>query len=249
MDVFLSVTDVTDLLLPPAFEPVVVRTDAFAAAVKAVEGDADQGNFFWVDSPSLFDAALVWAPEFALSRMWPARCVTMLAMAEALGSLGPPNIPVTFSWPDVITVNGATAGGVRVASPQDAGPETVPDWLVVGLTLRLSYPPGTTAPGLTPDQTALLEEGFGEVTANELAEAFARNILYWIHQWTEVGPRPVAAHWLAHLDPAGATKSSLDLSTGDLLRSGPDGGSLRHPLPPAGDAPGWSLDVSQESSR
>ncbi|WP_375262156.1 biotin/lipoate--protein ligase family protein [Palleronia sp.] len=238
----------TELLLPPAFEPVFVRTDPFAAAVRDVEGELDQGNFFWSESSSLFDAALVLAPEFPVPRMWPARCATMLAVAEALGALGPPTVEVTFSWPDRIMVNGATVGGVRLALPRDAEPEAVPDWLVIGLTLRLRYPAGT-APGLWPDQTALTEEGFEDATPRELAEAFGRSLLYWLHQWTEVGPERVATHWLAYLDPAGTTKSSLDLATGDLLRSALDGNAVRDPLPPAGDPPGWSLDPIEETAR
>ena len=227
------------LLLPPAFELEAVGSDAFAAAFEAMDRDAGAGNFFWADSSPFFDVAVVWQPDLPLSRTWPARCATMLAVAEALGVLGPPNIPVTFSWPDRIAVNGAAAGGIRTASPRGAVPDAVPQWLVVGVQLRLGYPQGTV-PGLSPERTALAEEGFGDVTAGDLAESFARNLLYWIHQWTEVGPEPGAAHWLAHLESVEASGCSLDLSTGDLLCSGPDAASLRRPLPPAGDPPSWS---------
>ena len=235
-------TEVSCLLLPPAFEPVATRTDAFAAALKTVDRDAGAGNFFWAASSSRFDVAVVWAPELPLCRMWPARSAIMLAIAEALGSLGPPNVPVAFWWPDRIAVNGATVGGIRTASPRGALPDAVPDWMVVGLALRMSYPRGTTAPGLSPEQTALTEEGFGDVTAKDLAESFARNLLYWIHQWTEVGPEPLAAHWLAHLDSAGMSGCSLDLSTGDLLYSGPEAKTVRRPLPATGEPPDWAPD-------
>lgn len=238
---FPAVTEVSDLLLPPAFEPVAVRTDPFAAALESVERDAGTGNFFWADLPSHFDVAVVWTPELPLARMWPARFAPMVAMAEALGALGPPNVRVTFSWPDGIAVNGAAVGGIRTAAPRDATPHAVPDWMVVGLVLRLNYANEETAPGQAPEQTALTEEGF-DVLSKDLAESFARNLLYWFHQWTERGPDSVAGHWLTYLNAAGPSSCSLDLATGDLLCSGPDAVSVRRPLPPAGDPPGWSLD-------
>ena len=236
------------LLLPPAFDPVIVGSDAFQAALAAVKCDGGGGNFFWADKPSIFDVAVVWEPELALSRAWPARFTTMLAAAEALGALGPPNVPVSFSWPDGIVMNGALVGGIRTASPPGVRPDAVPDWMVVGLGLRLSYPQ-ETAPGLLPEQTALSEEGFGDVTGRDLAEAFARNLLYWIHQWTEVGHEPVARHWLTRLapEPPGPAECSLDPSSGDLLRSHPDATITRSPLPPAGAPPTWSLDDRPQS--
>ena len=231
----------TDLLLPPAFEPVAVRTDAFAAAVKAVETETEQGNFFSADASSRFDVAVVFAPEYPLPGMWPARSVSMLAAAEALAALGPPNLQLSFLWPDAIAVNGATVGGVRGAVPQNIGADDVPEWMVVGLTLRLSYPREAAAPGLTPEHTALIEEGFGDVTGNDLAESYARNLLYWIHQWVEVGTERVAARWLSRFDCGDGARCTLDLSTGDLLRSGADAVTDRQPLPHAGAPPSWSL--------
>lgn len=236
------------LLLPPAFDPTTVASGAFAAALEVVDRDGGAGNFFWADTASLFDVAVVWEPDIALARAWPARLTTMLAVAEALGALGPPNVPVTFSWPDRISVNGAVVGGIRSASPPGALPDAVPDWLVVGLALRLSYPQ-ETVPGHQPEQTALSEEGFGDMTGKDFAEAFARNLLYWIHQWTEAGPEPVAAHWLARLVPerGHSGRHSLDLATGDLLRSSPGAPSVRSPVPAAGEPPTWSVDEKPQS--
>ena len=47
-------------------------------------------------------------------------------------------------------------------------PEEIPDWLVIGLELPLWLE--TDAPGQTPDQTSLYEEGCAEVGAVNLLE-------------------------------------------------------------------------------
>jgi BirA family transcriptional regulator, biotin operon repressor / biotin---[acetyl-CoA-carboxylase] ligase len=229
---------VSPLLLPPTFEPVIVPGDAFGAAVEAAQRQADIGNFFWANTSSPFDVAIILEPDLPLSRAWPAPCAAMLAMAEALDAIGPPNLAVAFSWPDAVVVNDATVGGIRTAFPPAAALHGVPEWMVVGLSLRWSFP-GNIVPGLLPEQTALVEEGF-DVTATELGEAFARSLMGWIDRWTEAGPEPVAARWLARLAPASAP-CGLDPVSGALL--GPGSGSTRMRFPPsAGVRPTWSLN-------
>lgn len=234
---------------PPAFDAVAVgRSDAFRSALEAAQGGAGAGTLVFAQHPDFFDVAVVFEPEMVLRQSWPAALVTMLAISNALGALGPDNIPVNFTWPDRVEVNGGLVGGVRVAAAPGTGEDAVPAWLVAGVTLRMRYPETVDAPGRQPDRTALHEEGFGEVGAGELLESFAHHLLYWVHQWVEVGPEAVAVHWLSHLAPeaGGGARLGLDPATGDLLRQ-VSGTLEREALARALAAPSWSLDLPDES--
>ena len=122
----------------------------------------------------------------------------LLGLSDALGALGPPNIPVTFGWPDRIEVNGGTVGGVRVAAAEVRGAaDAIPDWMVLGVSVQVHGFPDDDSPGLRADRTALHEEGFGEVEAPALLESFSRHFLAWMNTWQDDGFDQVCAAWIA----------------------------------------------------
>ena len=215
------------LTLPPVFRAVTVRDDAFGAArVMAVAG-GEAGTLVVAAAdavPARLDLAVVLEPDRPAAECFPALPIAMLAMADALASLGPPLKTVGFFWPDRLVVDGAEVGRARLALPEpnDEPPDQpLPAWLVVGLELQMRLDSDAVEPGRTPDRTALCEEGFGEVTAAAIVEAFARHLLHWVNRWQEEGLAPATQHYRARLVEPAPASVRVDPLTFDLLRIGP----------------------------
>lgn len=213
--------DMATLSVPPPFHAVCSGpSDAFLRAVVEAEAEAGAATLVWSSRPDLVDLAVVFEPEMPLRQARLVGPVLMLAMADTLAALGPPQKDCRFAWPGTLEVDGAEVGSVSVTAPAFAEEESVPEWLVAGVKLRLSFPPDVSDPGKTPERTALYEEGFGDVTGVEIVESFSRHLLHWTNRWLEEGGEPVAQEWLDHLTPrllGGAVKHGLDPRTGDLL--------------------------------
>ena len=206
----------------------VAADDPVAEAVAAARAGCDGGTIFWRASGDL-SAAVVLAPD--VDRAQAAQMLPLAAVAarDALGAIGPPEMPVHLTWDGRILVNGGEAGGVRALAPPGAG---VPGWLVVALDLRL-----VPEPGAPPDRTALHAEGAGDVTPVALLESWARHLLHRLSQW-EDGPRPLhgeamAASWERASGDAGFV--GLDEGLGRLRRDG--GGVTMDPLTDLLEAP------------
>lgn len=232
--------------LPPPFQPVCCGpSDALLRAVAEAEAGAGAATLVHGTRPDRFDVAVVFEPDLPLAR---ARCigpVMMLAMADALSTLGPPQKDPQVDWPDRILVDGALVGGVAVTAAALSAEEAVPDWLVAGVKLRLSFPADLGDPGRTPERTALYEEGFGAVEPLALLESFSRHLLLHVSRLLEEGFAPLAQDWLTRLPPArtqGPVRHGLDPQTGDLLLLEP--GSTRprrESLAAAQARPRWTL--------
>ncbi|MBL6456718.1 hypothetical protein JMJ55_15385 [Belnapia sp. T6] len=206
--------------LPTVFEPVMLRegADALARAV-ALAPQRGAGLLAWVGSAARAEAALVLEPELPLVEARLALLAAANALADALGALGPPEAAVTLRWPARLLVNGGDCGGLRLAAPPDAAEDAVPDWLAVGFELALSFPPGTE-PGHDPGRTCLEEEGFADVTAEALTEAWARHLMAGLDLWGAEGPRRLLADALARLeDHRGipGLRRGIDPATGALV--------------------------------
>jgi len=223
--------------LPPLYREVRLREagDAFAHA-RAIAARAGAGTLVWSRSPRLVDVAVVLEPAMPLAR---ARCVLyvgMSALADALALHAPPENPISFAWPDLVEVNGAAVGGVRLAW-DDAGERRAPAWMVLHAGVRLMLDDGAE-PGETPGVTALADEGYGEIGGAALVESYARHLMAELHEWQDAGFQAVAARYLDRLDRPRAARRGLDPS-GDLLLRAADGAETRHALGPALAAPSW----------
>lgn len=216
------------LAFPPVFTPVAAGGgDAFVRALAEAKAGSGAGTLVWSQSLERFDCAVVFEPDRSLERSLPALYVAALAIADALTANGPPNKLVTFAWPQLILVDGAAVGATRMAWPEGVADDAVPEWLVVGASLRMRWPAGLDDPGRMPGETALHEEGFGEVEAPALIESFSRHLLNRTSRWIEDGFDPIAYDWLGHLPAAvrnGPVRHGLD-PNGDLLLLDP--GSAR----------------------
>lgn len=218
--------------LPSLFDPVPLgagedaRTRAMALAPK--QGG---GTLAWLATPERVEAALVVEPEEPLAAARAAVLAAASALADALGVLGPPEIPITLRWPAGIVLNSAVVGEAMLGEPPGTAPEERPDWLVVGFRARWRHPPGHQ-PGLDPGRTALAEEGFLEVPPEELVAAWARHLMAGFAEWQARGFSAMAERVLARLEVEGwmaDARRGLDPASGDLIlrRAGED---ARHSL-------------------
>jgi BirA family transcriptional regulator, biotin operon repressor / biotin---[acetyl-CoA-carboxylase] ligase len=183
---------VTEMRFPPVFSPVIrLSGEAFARATELAAGGAEPGTLVWIDRRGRLDCAVVLAPERPLDEALPVIQVGLLALVDALGSLGPPEVPITIAPPDRLLVNEGLVGGVRIAA-ENADP---PAWMVLGATVDVEGNPYDTEPGLNIDRTALCEEGFGEVTTPELVQSYAHHLLNWMSRWEEDGQTVIDPDW------------------------------------------------------
>jgi biotin-(acetyl-CoA carboxylase) ligase len=202
-----------DLRLPPPFTLVRLRElgDAFAHA-QAIAGEAGAGTLVHVGRFDLAEFALVLEPEEPLATSRRAFIAGMAALADALAAHAQPETLVEIHWPGALTVNLGLVGGGRLAWPANAKEDSVPDWLVFGGMIRTEWM--SQEPGLTPNATALAEEGFGETSAADIVESFARNMMMHLDAWQEKGFGAVAKPYLERLSGEGL-RSLAD--NGDLV--------------------------------
>ena len=220
-----------ELRLPPPFTPVRLRElgDAFAHA-RAIAAEAGAGTFVHVGRFDLAEFAVVLEPEEPLATARRAVYAGIAGMADALAAHAQPETLIEIHWPGALTVNLGLVGGGRLAWPDNAAEDAVPDWLVFGGMIRTAS--AGIDPGLHPDTTALGEEGFGETSAADVTESFARNLMVHLDAWQEKGFGAVAKSYLERLTRAGDLRSLAD--NGDLLvRRAGRRENERHALLPA----------------
>ncbi len=191
--------------MAPQFPPLMsglnaAGHDPFLAACQSARDGVDAGLILYDLSGDL-RAALVCAPEVPLAEAMAMLPLCGVGLQNALGALAPPEVPVHLDWNGTIRVNGGRCGALRVASAtQD--PEAIPDWLVVGFSLR--FEPTSEDQGTAPDETALYGEGCGDLSPHDLLESWARHTLTWIHRWEEEGLPPLHREWSGLLHGLGA---------------------------------------------
>ena len=188
--------------LPPLFtgERVPNQTDPFDKAVSRAIAGVDSGTIFYSDAVDVLRAALVLAPETSLEEAVQVVYVAQIGLAESLGALAPPEVPVFFQWPDRIKVNGAVCGGVRFAADV-SDPRAHPNWLVIGIDVP--FLPVGGEPGETPNQTCLHEEGCVEITPMALLESWSKHTLLWLTYFMDSGFERIHNEWRPRCDTLG----------------------------------------------
>lgn len=169
------------------------------ACKQAGRGTLGAGDLVWSRNTSRAECAIILEPEVPVSVALQMNALAQVALADSLGALLPPAVAVHHRWPGTILVNGAAAGEVRVAlpaTPKDA----VPDWMVVGVMLRLIHDDPDREPGERPDITSLSEEGGGELTRTDILQSFSAHFLTWLNTWQDDGFRPVHDSWMARAE-------------------------------------------------
>jgi hypothetical protein len=204
--------------LPPAYRLVVQNEPgaAFAHASRLAP-EVGAGTLVWVPRPDLLELAVVLEPDDVLRRARRVFFAGMVATADAVAACCAPEKPIRFDWPDTIRFDGATLGGGRLGWPQQCGEADVPGWLVFSIMLIASKR-AMGEPGLTPDSTALDEEGCDAGGPVALAGQFARCLMRSFDTWYHQGFDPIGNRYLAGLNLPG---SPVFEENGDLI--------LRHP--------------------
>jgi biotin-(acetyl-CoA carboxylase) ligase len=205
-----------DILLPPAFRLVTLREvgDAFAHAQANAASDG-AGTLVFVGRFDLVEFAVVLEPDEPLRQARRAFYAGMSALMDALAVNAPPEKPMNIDWPDAIRVDTGLVGGGRLAWPENADENEPPEWLVFGAMIRtVSMVEGDA--GLRPLSAALEEEGFSDVTAGELVEAFSRHFMSAIDTWQEQGFGATARDYLSRLAAEKGVQRDID-ENGDLL--------------------------------
>ncbi|OYD82230.1 biotin/lipoate--protein ligase family protein [Azospirillum brasilense] len=187
--------DPTDALtLPPIFRPWPAEAGGpFATACRFAAEGAAPGTLVHAGRRDRLDVAVVLVPDRPDAGDGLA-AVTLVALADALEALGPPNQSIRFDGTGRLLLNGAVAGGVTVALGPGAE-DGLPAWAVVGAELEVLGDPDDPDPGRRPDRTALREEGFGDTDAVAVLESFTRHFLTWIDRWMDAGFEPVRRVW------------------------------------------------------
>jgi BirA family transcriptional regulator, biotin operon repressor / biotin---[acetyl-CoA-carboxylase] ligase len=213
---------------PPLLSGEVVprNVDPFEKAVSRAVAGVDSGTVFYSEAGDTLRAALVLAPETPLEEAIQAVYVAQIGLAESLGALAPPEVPVHFLWPDRIKVNGAVCGKVRFAADV-SDPNEQPNWLVVGI--ELPFIPQGDDPGANPNETCLLEEGCSDVTPMVLLESWSRHTLLWLTYLLDEGSERIHKEWRPRCDTLGERVETpkpgvfvgLDEKGRMLLRDGP----------------------------
>lgn len=201
--------------LPPPFQLMRLREvgDAFAHA-RANAASLGAGVLVLVGRFDLAEFAVVLEPEEPLAVARRAFYAGMAALGNALAALAPPEKPIAIEWPDAVLVDGGLVGGGRLAWPEGAREDAVPEWLVFGAMICTVSMTSVEA-GLHPLTTALEDEGFGEAGAERLTEGFARHLMVAVDRWREAGFGAVCADYLAKLRPEEGVRYDLD-DHGDL---------------------------------
>jgi hypothetical protein len=185
------------LSLPPPFALVPLREsgDAFAYAC-AHARELGAGALVMVGRFDVAEFAVVLEPDEPLAPARRAFYAGMLALADTLAGLAPPEKPLVIDWPDAIRVDAGLVGGGRLGWPDRASERETPDWLVFGAVIRTSV---GGEPGLHPRAAALEEEGFAEAGAGRVVEGFARHLMVALDRWHESGFAPVGADYVSRL--------------------------------------------------
>ena len=191
--------DQPDPTFPPLLRGIDVQGESRPfdrACADAARGEAGAGDVYWSRETADCRLAVVLEPEVTSAQSLQMPFVLMVALGDAFGSIGPPEVGMFYRWPFGLVVNDALVGHVRVALPSAAAPQDVPDWLVLGLDVQLHRTDLDAEPGYDLANTTLADEGGGDITRTVLLESVSRHFLVWVHTWNEDGFKPVHDAWL-----------------------------------------------------
>ncbi|MEQ9488169.1 MAG: biotin/lipoate--protein ligase family protein [Alphaproteobacteria bacterium] len=241
--------------LPPAFSfyPVDGDADPLLAAREIARGDIDAtGAVVQAMRTDRLDCAIILNPEVALGDALNVVPTAFVALNDALGSIIPPQIAITYGWPDRIMINHALAGGFSLAAPEGADADTVVDWLALRIVLDVLGRPDQDrqTPG---ERTSLVHEGCVDVSPKDIVESFTRHMLSWINRWQDSGFEAIRENASARLEgleeridfhlPGGRIKGRLmDLNPQAGIVVSRDGKRRIAPIKWMLKGQGWALD-------
>lgn len=181
-------------LFPPLITGAQVDIDPFVAAIDLAREGTPGGTLTFRDKDGTLSAAIVLTPELPLRQAMGVVLALQVAVVDALGASGPPELAVEVHWPDRMTLNGA-GGPVWRFAASTTDPDDEPLWLIGAVDLPCA--PVSDSPGDTPGRTTLADEGYWPIDTTALLESLSRHMLVWINRFVDEGLAPVAATWCA----------------------------------------------------
>ena len=183
-------------LLPPILTPIPVVNgiDVFAKAI-AVAGKSETGTVLYSENPEYVEVAIILSPEIPKIKCNQMLYIMMVASGDAIGALAPPEVAVTYAFPGFIFLNRGEAGLVKVEIAPSNDDQSIPDWMVVGMKLRLNNNIEINENEINADVTSLADEGGGYVSRTRAIESLSRHFLAWVSQWEDEGFKPVTEVW------------------------------------------------------
>ena len=166
----------------------------FAKAI-AVAGKSETGTVLYSENPEYVEVAIILSPEVPKIKCNQMLYIMMVASGDAIGALAPPEVAVTYAFPGFIFLNRGEAGLVKVEIAPSNDDQSIPDWMVVGLKLRLNNNIEINENEINADVTSLADEGGGYVSRTRAIESLSRHFLAWVSQWEDEGFKPVTEVW------------------------------------------------------
>ena len=172
--------------LPPIYRLVGIDAeDAVPAHADrlAAEG-CDPATVVCADRADRLDCAIVLHPETPIGDAQLVLYVGMLGLGDALGSVVPPGIDMTFRWPNVIEADLGSVAKLTISAAKAPATSSVPRWMTLRAVVAVSNP-------LPPDdshaafETTLHDEGAVEATSVSLLESYSRHFLPWLGRWRQ----------------------------------------------------------------
>ena len=160
----------------------------------AQAGTLGAGDFVWSKATNQMRFALVLEPEVKRYRCAEIVYVALVAFGDAAGALIPPEVAITYQWPNVIQMNDGQIGMVDLVV-SEAETDGIPDWMVLDMEIKLTPDFADMNPGENYHRTTMWDEGCGEITCTELLESTSRHLVNLIHTWTEDGFKPIHELW------------------------------------------------------
>jgi biotin-(acetyl-CoA carboxylase) ligase len=194
---------------PPGVDPVRFALEG------AASGRLGAGDLVWSQATDVAAAAVVLEPDVPWREVLEIVPVMMLAVGDALGSIGPPDLPLMIRWPDTLTANGGAVGRVTIDVTAPTGLDEIPDHAVVAFSVALELPERLRdAPGHEVGVTALHEEGCGDVRSDALIGASARHFLSWLDEWRHGGFAGLRSTLTGRLLDVGGPQARVEGSDG-----------------------------------
>ncbi len=211
-------------LFDPEFPPLYAGHGVKApgvpllAALDAIgRGDAGGGDIFWARAVDAARCAIVMEPDHDLAKALQIIPVAMVALGDAIGAIGPPNLGITYGWPGTVYANGGRVGEIGAVVPPLKGDRAVPPWLVLTMELSIKRDHDRVEPGDNVHETELWEEGAGDLDRTAILESFTRHLLAWLDTWETNGFRQIHELWMFRAADRGGF---ISISIGDEVLEG-----------------------------
>jgi len=189
----------------PTFPPLLTgqklsdgKSIVKTANARAAKGALGAGDLLWSEAENSLEFAVVLEPEVTRERCGEMLYVMIVAFGDAAGALCPPEISITFQWPNAILMNRAMIGtcGLDISETEHEG---IPEWMVLSIKVAIRPERITDDPGKEAWRTTMWDEGCGEISRTSLLESVSRHFLNWVHTWTEEGFRSVHENFVGRL--------------------------------------------------